>query len=316
MGEGLTIRDLCNRFLTSKQLLLDSGELSRLTFRDYFLACGQVVEAFGRQRLVSDLVAADFEQLRVQLAKRCGPVRLGNEIQQIRSVFKYAYDEGLIDKPIRYGQSFKRPSKKTLRLARNANGPRMFEAAEIRAMLEKASIPMRAMILLGLNAGFGNNDCASRPRSALDLPGGWINFPRPKTGITRRIPLWPETMAALKEALAKRPKPKNEADADLVFITQRGAAWAPKKGIDSAITKEMRKLLDSLGINGHRNFYGLRHTLETIGGDSRDQVAVDAIMGHARDDMATAYRERISDERLRAVVDHVRRWLFPHVEVG
>jgi hypothetical protein len=26
--------------------------------------------------------------------------------------------------------------------------------------------------------------------------------------------------------------------------------------------------------------------------------------------MASVYRERISDERLRAVVDHVRNWLF------
>jgi hypothetical protein len=33
-------------------------------------------------------------------------------------------------------------------------------------------------------------------------------------------------------------------------------------------------------------------------------------MGHARDDMASVYRERISDERLRAVSDHVRKWVF------
>jgi hypothetical protein len=32
-------------------------------------------------------------------------------------------------------------------------------------------------------------------------------------------------------------------------------------------------------------------------------------MGHARDDMASHYRERISDERLKAVSDHVRQWL-------
>jgi hypothetical protein len=40
-------------------------------------------------------------------------------------------------------------------------------------------------------------------------------------------------------------------------------------------------------------------------------VAVDYLMGHARDDMASVYRERISDDRLRAVADHVRGWLFP-----
>jgi len=65
-----------------------------------------------------------------------------------------------------------------------------------------------------------------------------------------------------------------------------------------------------LGISKGRNFYALRHTFETIGGDSRDQIAVDAIMGHARDDMASGYREWISDERLIAVTNHVRGWLF------
>jgi integrase len=72
----------------------------------------------------------------------------------------------------------------------------------------------------------------------------------------------------------------------------------------------MRKLLDSLRINGQRGFYGLRHTFETVGGEAKDQPAVDHIMGHARDDMASVYRERISDERLRAVTDHVHAWLF------
>jgi integrase len=72
----------------------------------------------------------------------------------------------------------------------------------------------------------------------------------------------------------------------------------------------MGKLLSKLSLarRGH-TFYALRHTFETIGGDSRDQVAVDAIMGHSRDDMASVYRERIGDDRLRAVVEHVRVWL-------
>jgi hypothetical protein len=56
----------------------------------------------------------------------------------------------------------------------------------------------------------------------------------------------------------------------------------------------------------------LRHTFETIGGESRDQPAVDHIMGHApqANDMSAVYREKISDERLRAVVQRVHTWLF------
>jgi hypothetical protein len=47
-----------------------------------------------------------------------------------------------------------------------------------------------------------------------------------------------------------------------------------------------------------------------LGGDSRDQVAVNAIMGHDEESMASVYREGISDKRLKTVADHVRNWLF------
>ena len=39
----------------------------------------------------------------------------------------------------------------------------------------------------------------------LILKGGWLHFPRPKTGIDRRAPLWKETIVALKEAIDRRP---------------------------------------------------------------------------------------------------------------
>jgi hypothetical protein len=47
-----------------------------------------------------------------------------------------------------------------------------------------------------------------------------------------------------------------------------------------------------------------------VADETLDFPAIDLIMGHARDDMASVYRERISDERLRAVTDHVWGWLF------
>ncbi|MEZ6145059.1 MAG: hypothetical protein R3B91_06425 [Planctomycetaceae bacterium] len=50
------------------------------------------------------------------------------------------------------------------------------------------------------------------------------------------------------------------------------------------------------------NFYALRHTFETIGGESRDRVAVDAIMGHVDPSMGALYREQISDDRLQAAL--------------
>ena len=122
--------------------------------------------------------------------------------------------------------------------------------------------------------------------------------------------MWPETVAAIQDAIDRRPEPHDPENAGLAFVTKYGQPWA-KEIADSPVTKEMRKLLGKLKL--HRpglGFYALRHGFETIAGGCRDQVAVNAIMGHADASMSAAYRERIDDERLVAASNHVRRWLF------
>jgi integrase len=315
VSAGVTVKELCNQFLNAKRALVESGELTGRSWHDYKEACDLVVSHLGKSRLVADVGPDDFTPMRKAMAKRWGPVRLGNVIQRVRAVFKFGLDNALVERPVIYGQGFKRPSQKTVRLERARKGPRMFEADEVRHVLDAAGQPLKAMILLGVNCGFGNADVGTLPLAALDLAGGWVNYHRPKTGITRRCALWPETVAALREAIARRPEPKDPKDAELAFVTRLGVSWY-KSDKDNPVSKEMRKILDALGVNGARNFYALRHTFETIGGEAKDQVAVDHIMGHARDDMASVYRERISDDRLRAVAEHVRRWLFGEAAEG
>ena len=77
----------------------------------------------------------------------------------------------------------------------------------------------------------------------------------------------------------------------------------------------MDKLLRELNLKRPgMSFYGLRHSFATIAGESRDQVAVNHVMGHVDSSVVGMYRERISDERLQAVAEHVRRWLFAEPE--
>jgi integrase len=319
--DGFTIADLLNKFLTFKLAKLEKNKLSPQSYAEYYATCKRMADTFGKNRLVSDLRPIDFQKYRMKIEENWGPVRQGNEIIRVRSILKHGRDNGYIEKPILYGTEFEKPSKQELRKHRAKSGKRMFEADEIRAMLKTAGVQLRAMFLLAANCGFGNNDVASLTITALDLERGWVNFARPKTGIDRRAKLWPETVTAIREAMAKRPKPKDEADAGILFLTQRGARWVTVKTekqpdekvkvkFDNSVSKETKKVLKKLDINGRRNFYALRHTFETIGGDARDQVAVNAIMGHVDESMAATYRERISDERLAAVAEHVRGWLF------
>ncbi|HUT13961.1 MAG TPA: hypothetical protein VMY42_25960, partial [Thermoguttaceae bacterium] len=142
---GLTVRDLCNHFLTGKQREARAGEISLRTFRDYYGTCARVVECFGKTRLVIDLTAQDFGQLRDMMAKTLGPASRKTEIQKTKAIFNYACNLDLIDRLVRFGPDFRAPSARVLKKARRQNGAKMFSAEEIRAMLDAASTQMKAM---------------------------------------------------------------------------------------------------------------------------------------------------------------------------
>jgi hypothetical protein len=67
----------------------------------------------------------------------------------------------------------------------------MLEADEIRRPLDAASVPLRAMILLGVNADFGNRDVATLPLSAFDLDARRVNYPPRKPVYRAAVPARP-----------------------------------------------------------------------------------------------------------------------------
>ncbi len=323
--DALTVEDLCNHFMESKENKLNGGELSQRTYDDYLRVGHLVIDQFGKRRAVEDLRPDDWAAFRVKLAKTRSPVSLGNQLNRIRVVFNHAIRNDLIAGRIRYGSSFDRPSKKTLRLERAKNGSKMFEADEIEQLLKAGNEQMQAMILLACNGGLGNSDIGNMRMTHLDLDGGWLDYPRVKTGIERRIPLWPRTVEALRQVIAKRREPKNAEDKDLVFVTRCGEPWSKHQ---TTVSHEFAKLVKSVDqVNAktaaknkmppptklqknRRGYYALRHVFQTVADEAKDPVATQSIMGHADASMSAVYRERVSDERLRAVVNHVHSWLF------
>jgi integrase len=186
----------------------------------------------------------------------------------------------------------------------------MFTTDEIRAALKHATVNLKAMLLLAINGGLGNTDLALLPVTAVDVAGGWLDYPRAKTAIPRRIPLWPETIEAINAVLATRRNPNSQDDQGLLFIGRRGESYRGNhRGY--RIHQESRRVFISAKVKG-RSFYDLRRTFQTVAEGARDLVAVQSIMGHAPadSDMSAIYRQKVDDDRLRAVTDHVRKWLF------
>jgi integrase len=324
-GSGLRLIDLCNQFLRFKRTKVNSGELTLRSWQDYHGTAEKLMDVLGDGKIVESLTPADFERMRASYT--CKVVRLSNEICRARIIFRFAFDQSLIVAPVRFGEAFKRPTRTALRVARakdrRQHGSRMFSSEELRSILDQAPQPLHAMILLGCCAGFSNMDCATLPISAVDLDNAIIDFPRPKTGIPRHIPLWPETVASLREWLDLRPEAKYAEDANLVFLTGHRRAWHRKgrfaeeggvtvvKGVHCPLTKVFGDLLAKTGVPGkRRNFLALRHGFRTVARGARDREAVDALMGHADGSMAAHYLEdTLPIERLMAVTDYVRAWL-------
>ncbi|MGE3806311.1 MAG: hypothetical protein AB7K24_16705, partial [Gemmataceae bacterium] len=170
--DGLTVFQLIGKFLTAKEAQRDGGELTELTYMAYADICKRILKVFGRNRLVADLGPSDFAKLRASMAKNWGPIRLATEIVRARTPFNWAWkqrkDTHLIQ-PVSFGDSFNMPAKHIIRQAKAEKGPRLFEAAELRTLLEIAGQPMKTMLLLGINCGFGNADVGHLPLKALDL---------------------------------------------------------------------------------------------------------------------------------------------------
>ena len=327
----LTVADLANRFLAAKDERRELGELSPGAFVEYHRDCERFVNFFGRDRAVLSISRQDLADLRKYLAKDVNAVTLSNRIGAVRSILKYAYDEELIARPVRFGAELKRPEQRLIRRCRAQAGRRHFLAAEIRGMLSHAKPAAKAMILLGINCGLGNKDVASLPTSCVDLERGWLDYSRGKTGVERRCPLWPETVAAIKAYLAAEAKSRTKSGikraqpADgLLFATRGGLPYVreeylPAKGgkpaivLHDALKSSVQRLMTKAGISiRNLGFYGLRRSFETIGAETGNQVAVDHIMGHAphSSDMGAIYRRHVAEKALREATDHVRNWLF------
>ena len=71
-GKGLTIRDLCNRFLTSKERKHRQRDLSPRSWLDYKRCADRIVQVFGKERLVDNLDSDDFEELQACIAEGRG----------------------------------------------------------------------------------------------------------------------------------------------------------------------------------------------------------------------------------------------------
>ena len=199
----------------------------------------------------------------------------------------------------------------------------VFSPSELRLVLEHASSQLRVIVLVALNCALGNKDIADIQWRDIDLTCGVLDYRRAKTHRKRRTPLWPETLAALQTwKNLRRPKDLQ----NLVFTTKNGNPWVrtivkgEKRTPDDAISKELNKLLHTLGMKRPRlSFYSIRHTATTWATEfsEHDQLVREGnefLLGHAPDAMWKRYSHAIPPSLKQAVAAIRRGWLSAYAE--
>ena len=312
-----SVKEIANRFLALKLAESNEGKIVKSWYAAYFQAAERFTRFVGASTLVSELTPDHFAGF---LASRGGE-GVNKTVQCIRALFNHATGEGWC-KPVYMGKRFKKESRGA---HRSGWRKKLFTGAECQIMLDKAPDALRAMILLALNGGMGQSDVATLRVGDVDFAGKVIDYHRQKTGVARVVPLWPETVKAI------RPFAKGKSDGDLIFVTELGNAWVREQPsikspgkvttVDS-VSLQFAKLMKKTRIwpdekSDGRAFYTLRRTFRTVADAQGDQRAIDLIMGHApiAADMGAVYVQQIDRTRLDAVVNHVQASLLKKKKV-
>jgi len=206
------------------------------------------------------------------------------------------------------------PEKRLLRLEAASKGKRLWPAEDLRKTIDASPVAFKAVLLMGINCGMGGSDIAGLTRSQWRVGQEYLDCPRNKTGVERRVYLWPETREALARAVEKRATPAMQKFDNRLLLSSRGFPWCrvESSGVVDRVKAQLTLCKRDAGVT-KGCFYDLRRTFRTQASEVCDLEAIDFCMGHQGKGEGATYLQGVSDARIRNVCDHVRTWLFSEV---
>jgi integrase len=303
---NMTLRELCTLYLQYQQSKVKANDLSAKHHNDQISSLRKFRTFLGQDRKIKNISTLDLQRYKRKLQGDYGSVcRLNLHISIMKAMFHWVRKNDILENI---------PNIDAISRGKVVYQEKFtFTSEHINKLLSAADIKMRAMIWLGLNCGFGCTDCAQLEWKDLDFENNRVGLARKKTGIMRNLPLWPETIQALK----KVPK-----SGKLVFYTSKGHPWIRtliraqdngqiKYAAINSITPGFSKLIRRAGIQAPKGtgFYTLRRTAATIAARSGDPFAVQRLLGHADLKMATRYVQDVSKQTDR-VIENSRKYVI------
>lgn len=215
-----------------------------------------------------------------------------NYIAHIRSIYNYAYHNGIINTPFPYILSHKEQTAKRSLLAEQI---KLMISGNVSA-IQRKYIDVFTLILF--MRGINMKDLSELPSDAIH--NGRIIYRRHKTGKEYEIKVEPE----IKEIIDRY---KGKKQLLRFFDNKKGDYY---KNFGNAMRQTLRNASKSLGITEHISAYWARHSWATIAieiGGTMELVS--AGLGHSFGAPVTtvyvAYRQKQIDELSRRVIDYI-----------
>jgi len=308
----MTLKQLCDLYLRYQNSRVLVGDITAKHYNDLNYSLGKFMSFLGQGCRIENISTLDLQNYKRKLQSSYPSVDRQNlHIGLMKAMFHWARKNDVLESI---------PNIDAISKDRVVHKEKYtFNKKQIRKLLSTADVKMKAMIWLGLNCGFGCTDCSRLQWKDIDFKNNRVNLARNKTKIGRNLPLWPETIQALREI------PRSGA---LVFTTSKDDPWIrtttttndngePKYIIDNRISTKFSRLMKKVGIKAPKGtgFYALRRTAATMAARSGDPFAVQRLLGHVDLTMATRYVQDVSEQTDR-VIENSRKHFIGKEDVA
>ncbi|MFC1793381.1 tyrosine-type recombinase/integrase [Planctomycetota bacterium] len=308
----MTLKQLCDLYLRYQNSRVLVGDITAKHYNDQTYSLNRFMVFLGQGCRIENISTLDLQNYKRKLQSSYPSVDRQNlHIGLMKAMFHWARKNDVLEGI---------PNIDAISKDRVVHKEKYtFNKKQIRKLLSTADVKMKAMIWLDLNCGFGCTDCSRLKWEDLDFKNSRVELARSKTKIDRNLPLWPETIKALKEI------PRSGS---LVFTTSKDHPWIrttattndngePKYIIDNRISTKFSRLMKKVGIQAPKGtgFYTFRRTAATIAARSGDPFAVQRLLGHVDLTMATRYVQDVSEQTDR-VIENSRKHFIGKEDVA
>ena len=234
---AMTAKELANRFINAQQANWRNPQATLHSYKDWL---GRFLRDYPKL-MAEDFTVEMFADWKLSLRRRKYALEsINHYLTAVRSMYSFAEEAELIARTPRL-----RRVKNESRARNRSNEKPIYISEQITRLLEYADLQMGAMIILGLNCGFGPKDI--RDLTWDNISKDKVTLTRSKTGIGQSFLLWPETLDALNNLNKERrrliarmaQRGRQRSDSGYVFVTRFWRPWSK-----DAVSEQFKKLCE------------------------------------------------------------------------